>query len=1354
MKFLAALVAVCIALVLHAPFFGALVLGGVVWVVVHLATMARETRDTVSGLRTEAENPSVKTANADLAEDVPDVSDPASLRAYLSVLNDRVRSLEAEALARRVALGGQPAGAPAVRPEDSLPWSALERPLQAPAPAFSTAHSYAPPRPVEGPAAPLQPETLGLIPEPVRPVVAPQYESPPSLSVDASEAVANAASATGAKAAPAEAIRSDPNTMHAFGGSDGEDASTTPSEPAAPAEPPYFSTLLSKLFSGNIVAKVGAIILFFGVGFLLKFAYDRDMISPQLRLAGVALIAIVVFILGWKLLERRRLYGLILQGVASGLAYLDVFFALKTYGFISVPVGFGLFALLGVATTLLAVRQDAKPLALLGLTGAFLAPVLASTGTGNHVFLFSYYLLLNLFIVAVSWFKAWRALNLTGWFFTLAVAAVWGSRSYTPALFDTVEPFLLAFFAIYLVIPILFAARQPPQLKGLVDGTLVFGTPAAVAAIQAKLVWGMPYGLAWSAAIGAALYGVLSIMVLRHKNMKLLGETYIALAVGLGTLAIFFAFGAYTTFALWSIEGAAILWVCLRQKHLLGRLFAICVQVGGALYFAIDFFDYTRTNAWFNDAVLGCAIITVASFISAFLLRRYREEVTEGERLLGSLILVWGALWWSAGGVDAIHHGVVRQSFQPALLGLFFSATVTAAEVSGAKMQWPALRGLSAVHPLILLACAALQFELGTQPLADLGWLAWPLGFASLFWILHRQRRDGFDAAFDFRYAAGWLVLGLVATWQALWYLTERDYGYVMAIASIGYVAAGLRFWLRERSAEPMTTGLSALPLVWAMVFWFAGGISWIHADVAYAYEPAAIIVFVTASALAAEVAGAAMRWSALRGSSALHPVLLVGAAFMQYTHQTHPLGDYGWLAWALGLGVLFFTLHRQRRDDFDVSLRVRYGAGWVLLVGLATWEALWWLDKREYLYTLAIALLGYVVAGARFRLSERGTERTRLSTAALVWSMFFWFAAGWLLIRDRLPAQEEVRAALALVAGTAFAYELAHSVLAWPAMRAAARLPWVAIPIALLVELISRTGSHPFGDGIALAWPAALGLALWALHREESKDTYFATGFRHAVILYVPIVLLTWELLWWIDHGRFGGAWLLAGLAVPASVALLAVTAARDTGRWPMQVHWPLYRDLLLLPIVGGLGLWAFLVNLRAPGGLDPLGTYVPLLNPIDVAIVLAGFAVILWCQCLEHDEPKRSLWKGLAVLGFVWINAMALRTIHYWADVPYRFEYLMNSVLVQATLSILWTSTALALMVLARRRMERGFWIAGAALLALVVGKLFLVDLANTGTVARIVSFLGVGVMLLVIGYVAPVPPGVKEADGGGGP
>ena len=135
-------------------------------------------------------------------------------------------------------------------------------------------------------------------------------------------------------------------------------ASIPPQAPPEVDEPSFFSRLLS----GNIVAKVGAIILFFGVGFLLKFAYERNMVSPEVRLLGVALTAFVLCVVGWKLMARRRLYGVILQGVASGLAYLDVFFALKTYGFISAPVGFGLFALLGVITTLLAVREDAKPL--------------------------------------------------------------------------------------------------------------------------------------------------------------------------------------------------------------------------------------------------------------------------------------------------------------------------------------------------------------------------------------------------------------------------------------------------------------------------------------------------------------------------------------------------------------------------------------------------------------------------------------------------------------------------------------------------------------------------------------------------------------------------------------------------------------------------------------------------------------------------------------------------------------------------------------------------------------------------------------------------------------------------------
>lgn len=61
-----------------------------------------------------------------------------------------------------------------------------------------------------------------------------------------------------------------------------------------------------------------------------------------------------------------------------------------------------------------------------------------------------------------------------------------------------------------------------------------------------------------------------------------------------------------------------------------------------------------------------------------------------------------------------------------------------------------------------------------------------------------------------------------------------------------------------------------------------------------------------------------------------------------------------------------------------------------------------------------------------------------------------------------------------------------------------------------------------------------------------------------------------------------------------------------------------------------------------------------------------------------------------------------------------------------------------------------SRVLWMTGAVLLGVVVVKLAVNDLGNTGTVARIVSFIGVGVLLLVIGYVAPVPTKTRSDAG----
>jgi len=61
---------------------------------------------------------------------------------------------------------------------------------------------------------------------------------------------------------------------------------------------------------------------------------------------------------------------------------------------------------------------------------------------------------------------------------------------------------------------------------------------------------------------------------------------------------------------------------------------------------------------------------------------------------------------------------------------------------------------------------------------------------------------------------------------------------------------------------------------------------------------------------------------------------------------------------------------------------------------------------------------------------------------------------------------------------------------------------------------------------------------------------------------------------------------------------------------------------------------------------------------------------------------------------------------------------------------------------MLLASRKMIRSVWIAGAALIAVVLVKMFFIDLDASGTVERIVSFLVVGGLLVATGYFSPIP------------
>ncbi|MBF0302848.1 MAG: DUF2339 domain-containing protein [Desulfamplus sp.] len=547
--------------------------------------------------------------------------------------------------------------------------------------------------------------------------------------------------------------------------------------------------------TGNVVLKLGIIIIFFGVSFLLKYAAQRNLIPIEFRLAGVVIFAIGMLVTGWSMSGKEarnnrdneeqngikeditsrsehrkygsREYGVVLQGGGVGILYLTVFAASKLYNFLPNTFSMILMILLVALSGALAVMQDAKSLAVSGIIGGFLAPVLMSTGSGSHVMLFSYYALLNCGILGIAWFKAWRELNLLGFVFTFIISALWGSEHYRPEFFSTTEPFLILFFLFYAAISVLFAHRQPPKLKGFIDGPLVFGLPLVVFGLQSALVSNIEYGLAISALTLGLFYIILATVLWNRlvEGMRMLTEAFIAIGVVFGTLAIPLALDGRWTSTAWALEGAAMVWVGVRQNRLLARLFGILLQFGAGIAFLAaenyyyffankHFYNYVDPNAYFSDAsnfsnampflnqiYLGAVFISIAGLFSSYYMVTNREKLRRWENSFHIPLLLWGVVWWFGGGLYEIDSYVSAYSDynEYHLFLVYCAVSCQLMSMIANHLKWHQLmQSMMLFLPVIFCTLALELFDLfGRSHLfAKWGSVAWIITFAVQYRLL------------------------------------------------------------------------------------------------------------------------------------------------------------------------------------------------------------------------------------------------------------------------------------------------------------------------------------------------------------------------------------------------------------------------------------------------------------------------------------------------------------------------------------------------------------------------------------------------------------------------------------------
>jgi len=446
---------------------------------------------------------------------------------------------------------------------------------------------------------------------------------------------------------------------------------------------------------------------------------------------------------------------------------------------------------------------------------------------------------------------------------------------------------------------------------------------------------------------------------------------------------------------------------------------------------------------------------------------------------------------------------------------------------------------------------------------------------------------------------------------------------------------------------------------------------------------------------------------------------------------------------WALeGAGAVWLGLRQQRRWTLGFGLVIQLLAGASLLIAISEGgvSGAWFATGVPG--AVLIAAAGFASGCWLWRARGDAT----LPRIAAVWALAAWLYAGMAQIDHQAPAWDT---------GLDLGYgALSVALLAVVALRLGwhwlLRLGEGTALLFALAGLLVAIGYRPSYQGGALGWLLLLVVHFAVLWRRERA----AGPAPHPASHVLPALLKVWlgalELAWHL-RDLLGGdwPWLAYGWAPATALAFLALFPRS----WPIAGHARLYALGVAAPLALWLLGWIVVGALYANGNAAPLPTW-PLLNPLDVTVcAVAAMLALAW----RRRDPAHWGWLASAALpggvgrgvpvvaaaaAFAWLNGALVRGLHYAYGTPLKGAALFDSALLQASVSVVWSLIGCAAMWIAARRGRRRLWLVGAALMVVVAIKLFVVDTAGTGSLARIAAFLLVGAILLAAGYFAPLP------------
>jgi len=388
---------------------------------------------------------------------------------------------------------------------------------------------------------------------------------------------------------------------------------------------------------------VGVVAILFGVALFLKYAFDNDWIGPAGQVSIGVIFGIFLLGLGEYFRTKYAQYSQILSGCGLGVLYLSLWSAYSIFKLIDAYTVMGAMTLVTATAALLAIRYNSVYIAVLGILGGFVTPLLLGKGL-DQTLLLVYVLVLNIGVLLIAFFKNWKSLNLITFAATFIDFSVWYSNladrgQYTLEAFVFLTVFFIIFSLVWVVYSLIYERKVEDVdiLLSLLNALVYFGFSFMILSETYKDYMGF---FAFAVALYYAVFGFIAYTKFKADSVLTLG--FLGTSILFLTVAVPLQVDRNLITIVWAIEGVVLVWLSFWISIYKLRVAALGIYILVAI--RLVGFDanlpFDNFALIFNKRFITFVIAAISAGVAAYLYKSYQNNVLEEEKPVLPALLI------------------------------------------------------------------------------------------------------------------------------------------------------------------------------------------------------------------------------------------------------------------------------------------------------------------------------------------------------------------------------------------------------------------------------------------------------------------------------------------------------------------------------------------------------------------------------------------------------------------------------------------------------------------------------------------------------------------------------------------